>query len=72
MVKVSKNCKYRWEEFYRMTGESDGGKSNYRGVKKSIAEDRSVYKQSGYSSNVGLSRIIIKDNQVVKVVYSHM
>lgn len=68
-VKVSKNCKYRWEEFQRMTGESNSGKSNYRKVKKSIAEDRAFYKQSGNYNNVGLSRIVVKNNQVVKLVH---
>lgn len=46
-MKVSKNCKYRWEEFYRMTRESDSGKSNYRDVKKSIMGDRDFYKETG-------------------------
>lgn len=68
-AKVSKSCKYRWEYFERGTGKSDGGSTTYNDVKKSIKEDRASYIKNGYCSNVGLSRIVVKNNKVVKIVY---
>ena len=68
-VNVSKNCKYKSEWFHRMTGESEVANSSYKEVKKSIEGDRSAYKQSGSYSNVGSSSIVVKNGQVVKIVY---
>lgn len=69
---VSKNCKYRWEMFHRMTGESEVANSSYKEIKESIAWDRSTYKQSGNYNTVGSSSIVVKDGQVVKIVYLYM
>lgn len=71
-IKVAKNCKYRFMEYNRGTGESYSGKTDYQEVKKAINEDKNFYKKYGYASNVADSYIKIKNNKVVKIVYVHM
>lgn len=68
-LKVSKNCKYCMEDFNRGTGKRDVQQSNYNDVKDSIKWERDAYVKDGFSENAGLSRIVVKNNKVVKIVY---
>jgi len=71
-VKVSKNCKYRFMDYNRMTGDSLTGKMDYKEMKNAIKGDRDFYKESGYASNFADSCIDVKNNKVVKITYVHM
>lgn len=71
-LKVSKNCKYILEEYYRMTGESSRRRGSYSDVQESVAFDRAYYKSYGVCNTVGLSRIVVKNNRVVKMVHFQM
>ena len=71
-VKVAKNCKYRFMEYNRGTGESSSGKTNYKKIKEAISVNRSFYKETGSASNVADSCIEVKGNKVVKITYVAM
>lgn len=71
-VKVSKNCKYRFMDYNRMTGDSLTGKMDYKEMKNAIKGDRDFYKESGYASNFANSCIDVKNNKVIKIMYVHM
>lgn len=71
-VKVAKDCKYLWEDFVRGTGESSSGKTTYAEMKKAIKGDRDFYVQTSSFSNVGMSRVEVKNGKAVKIVYFHM
>lgn len=100
-VRVSKNCKYILKNYDILTGKSNSRNVKYADVKKSIANDRSIYKKNKDYANVildsiricqvichipgnidyllenhltrghSLSRIVVKNNQIIKIEYSH-
>lgn len=67
--KVAKNCKWVEAEFNRYNGSNSSSKSTYKKVRERIQFDRSWYKESGYSTNVGLCSFVVKNKKIIRVEY---